>query len=77
MRNVTQTVKHAYEVEVTIPVVFRDVVVAANKSDAGDVAIERALEFASSIDFVAEQDDVDANYVEGFTVDVQRVTQED
>ena len=73
MRNVTQTVKHAYDVTVTIPVVFRDVVTAANKADAADIARERALEFASSIDFVAEQDDVDANYTDGFDVDVQGV----
>jgi hypothetical protein len=39
MTNVTQTVRKAYEVTVTIPVVFTTVLTAANEQDARDVAI--------------------------------------
>lgn len=76
MMNATQTQKHAYEVTVTIPVVFRDVVVAANKEDAADVGRERALDLAATIDFACEQDNVDAHYDDGFVVDVQSVCSE-
>lgn len=73
----TQTVKHTWTATVTIPVVLTTVVSATTKDDAAEIAWERALEYASTIDFNAETDGYDAHYTDGFDVTVVRFTGEE